>query len=60
VQHGSLRAIAEIVSPARTVAMDCAVPDATSWELAEKDMNEALRDEIAVRVDALIREIGGG
>jgi len=54
------RAIGAVTAPARTVAIECEVPGADSWELKEKQLNEAARDEIAERVAALADEVGRG
>ena len=54
------RAVAATAEPARIVAIDCDVPGAERWTLSEKQMTEALRDEIAGRVAGLSAELAGG
>ena len=51
------QAITAVAAPALTVAIDCDVPGAEHWELQAREMNEALRDELRARVEALAQEI---
>jgi hypothetical protein len=54
------RPISAIEPPARIVAIDCDVTDAERWDLESSAFDEAMRDEIRDRVDALIRELTVG
>jgi hypothetical protein len=50
------RPLAAVTNPDRIVAIDCQVPGAEQWNLVHQEMGEALRDELARRVNALTLE----
>lgn len=50
-------AAAAAPTPARRVAIDCALPGATRWDLTAIEPGDAMRDEIAARVRTLIAEL---
>ena len=52
------RPMAAVADPARTIAIDCALDGADSWQLVQAAFDEAMRDEIADRVRTLIAELG--
>ena len=54
------RPIAEVASPARTVAIDCDVPGAERWNLANRQFDDAMRDELRDRAEALARGLADG
>lgn len=47
------RAVSDVVSPTRIVAMCCDVPTAERWDLAEREFTNAMRDEIRARTEVL-------
>jgi hypothetical protein len=49
----------EVTDPAHTIAIDCRLDGAESWELEQATFDEAMRAEIAGRVRALIGRLGG-
>ena len=54
------RPIAAVASPARTVAIDCDVPGAERWDLESAQFDDAMRDEIRARAEALARGLADG
>jgi hypothetical protein len=44
-------------APTLVVAIDCEVPGAERWDLAAAQPIEAMRDEIAARVDGLAQAL---
>ncbi len=51
------RPLAAVAAPDRTVAIDCDVPGAERWALGNQQFDEAMRDEIRGRVEALARTL---
>lgn len=60
LDHAPPRLIAAVDSAARIVAIDCEVPGAERWDLDSREFNEAMRDEIRARVEALARTLADG
>ena len=54
------RPIPAVPCPDHVVAIDCEVPAADRWDLANREMNAALRDELRARAEALVEELIGG
>ncbi len=54
------RPIAAVDSPTRLVAIDCDVPGAERWNLDNREFDDAMRDEIRGRVEALARGLSDG
>ena len=54
------RSIAAVGSPAQTVAIDCDVPSAERWDLQTREFDDAMRDEIRGRAEALARDLADG
>ena len=54
------RPVAAVASPARTVAIDCDVPGAERWDLDSRQFDDAMRDELRGRAEALARGLAGG
>lgn len=54
------RAIAAVPEPARIIAIDCDIPGTDRWDLAHREFDEGMRDELRRRAEALGREVGGG
>jgi hypothetical protein len=53
------RPLAEVADPARVIAIDCEAGAGEVWSLEHGVFDEAMRDEIANRVQILIREVTG-
>ena len=53
------RPIAAVIAPDRVVAIDCDVPGAERWNLANQEFDEAMRDEIRNRAETLAKELMG-
>lgn len=53
------RPLAAVPDPGHTVAIDCRLDGAESWDLEQSEFGEAMREEIADRVRTLISSIGG-
>ena len=51
------RPIAAVEAPARIVAIDCDVPGAERWTLANRQFDDAMRDEIRGQVEVLARTL---
>jgi hypothetical protein len=51
------RPIAAVEAPARIVAIDCEVPEADRWTLANRQFDEAMREEIRGQVEGLVRTL---
>ena len=54
------RPISAVPSPARIVAIDCDVPGAERWDLANRQFDDAMRDELRDRAEALARVLADG
>ncbi len=54
------RPITAVEAPERVIAIDCEVPGAECWTLAQQEIDESMRDERRERAEALAREIGRG
>lgn len=53
------RPLTDIADPARTIAIDCRLDGAESWDLEQAVFDETMREEIAGRVRALISQLDG-
>lgn len=51
------RPISAIEAPDRIVAIDCDVPEADRWTLANRQFDDAMREEIRGQVEALARTL---
>jgi hypothetical protein len=51
------RPIAAVDAPERTVAIDCDVPGAERWTLANRQFDDAMREEIRGQVEAFARTL---
>jgi protein-tyrosine-phosphatase len=51
------RQIGAVEAPARIVAIDCDVPGAERWTLANREFDDAMRDEIRGQVEDLARTL---
>jgi len=54
------RPITAVEAAERVIAIDCEVPGAECWSLAQQEIDESMRDELRERAEALAREIGQG
>ncbi len=54
------RSIAAVGSPAQTVAIDCDVLGAERWDLDNREFDDAMRDELRDRAEALARDLADG
>ncbi len=54
------RPLEAVASPARTVAIDCDVPGAERWDLDNREFDDAMRDELRDRAEALARDLADG
>ncbi|MGH2559985.1 MAG: hypothetical protein ACRDJH_13035 [Thermomicrobiales bacterium] len=57
LDHAPPVPFAAVPTPDRVVAIDCAVPGAVRWNLRHQEVNEAMRDEIRDRAEALARSV---
>ncbi|MFL6110909.1 MAG: hypothetical protein ACJ786_06105 [Catenulispora sp.] len=53
------RPLSAVAGPVRTIAIDCRLDGAQAWDLEQAVFDEAMREEIAGRVRALIGGLGG-
>ena len=51
------RPLTDVADPTRTIAIDCRLDGAESWELQQAAFDDAMRGEIAGRVRALISRL---
>ena len=51
------RPIAAVEAPARIVAIDCDVPGAERWTLANRQFDDAMREEIRGQAEGLARAL---
>jgi arsenate reductase (thioredoxin) len=58
LDRGQPRPITAVDAPAHVVAIDCDVPGAERWALANRSFDSAMRDEIRGRVEDLTRALG--
>jgi hypothetical protein len=59
LDHAAPRGIDAVSGPAVVVAIDCDVAGAQRWDLGHAVFDDAMRDEIRVRVDVLSRQVAG-
>ena len=57
LESGPPRGLSTVDSRDRVVAIDCEVPGALSWQLADQSPSEPMRDEIRSRATAFAREV---
>ncbi|MBA2794136.1 MAG: hypothetical protein H0U32_09145 [Thermoleophilaceae bacterium] len=60
LDRGAPRALTDVPSPSRIVAIDCEVEGAERWDLEERVIGGGMRDEIRRRAQALAREVSNG
>src|SRR5215212_5742995 len=53
LDHEPPRPIEAVAEPAHLVAIDCQVPEAETWTLTQREINQTLRDELQDRAEAL-------